>query len=408
MLRSICFAWVFFMSTAHGVEWGNAQDSLGRIRIQAGPQGRQSGMIECILPEALSPAEFYGLIRGEDGKAVPTQLSSKSPKRLFWCLEKPLAANAFRDYEVIEKSKASPEKMTCQNRGGKLVIASGDNPILTYHHKVLTPPEGIPSLYQRSGFIHPLVTPGGRVVTDDFPPDHAHQHGVFRAWVNTKYLGKKVDFWNQHRNTGDVKHLKIEQIRSGPVFAEFSVELEHQQTLPGSPPLTILREQWHVRAHRCDNTYLVDIVSEQQAATANPLEILEYHYGGFAFRGHRDWNADSDFEFQTSGRDGRLSGNHTRPNWVLMTGPVEGAFASCLAMGHPSNFRHPQPVRLHPKMPYFCFAPMVLGDFAITPESSLKGQIRLVLSDGKMQPETAKTHWVNYSQPIQATFYSSQ
>ena len=59
-------------------------------------------------------------------------------------------------------------------------------------------------------------------------------------------------------------------------------------------------------------------------------------------------------------------------------------------------------------MPYFCFAPMVLGDFAITPESSLKGQIRLVLSDGKMQPETAKTHWVNYSQPIQATFYSSQ
>ena len=103
---------------AHGVEWGNAQDSLGRIRIQAGPQGRQSGMIECILPEALSPAEFYELIRGEDGKAVPTQLSSKSPKRLFWCLEKPLAANAFRDYEVIEKSKASPEKMTCQNRGG--------------------------------------------------------------------------------------------------------------------------------------------------------------------------------------------------------------------------------------------------------------------------------------------------
>ena len=68
---------------AHGVEWGNAQDSLGRIRIQAGPQGRQSGMIECILPEALSPAEFYGLIRGEDGKAVPTRLASKSPSDCF-------------------------------------------------------------------------------------------------------------------------------------------------------------------------------------------------------------------------------------------------------------------------------------------------------------------------------------
>ena len=408
MLRSICFAWVFFMSMAHGVECGDAQESLGRIRIEAGPQGRQSGMIECILTEALSPGTFYELIRVEDGKAVPAQPSSDSPKRLFWCLEKPLAANAFRDYEVFERSKASPEKMTCQNRGSTLVISSGDHPVLTYHHQVLTPPEGIPSLYQRSGFIHPLMTPGGRVVTDDFPPDHAHQHGVFRAWVNTKYQGKKVDFWNQHRNSGDVKHLKIDRITSGPVFAEFSVQLEHQQTLPGNPPTTILREAWHVRAHRDDNTYLVDIMSEQKAATARPLQILEYHYGGFAFRGHREWNAGSDFEFQTSAGDDRLTGNHTRPNWVLMTGSVEDAFASCLAMGHPSNFRHPQPVRLHPKMPYFCFAPMVLGDFSITPESSLKSRIRLVLSDGKMQPENAETHWVNYAQPIQATFSPSR
>ena len=408
MLRSICFAWVFFMSMAHGVECGYAQESLGRIHIEAGPQGRQSGMIECILPEALSPGTFYELIRVEDGKAVPAQPSNDSPKRLFWCLEKPLATNAFRDYELFERSKASPEKMTCRDRGSTLVISSGDHPVLTYHHQVLTPPESIPSLYQRSGFIHPLVTPGGRVVTDDFPPDHAHQHGVFRAWVNTKYQGKKVDFWNQHRNSGDVKHLNIDQIASGPVFAEFSVQLEHQQTLPGNPPTTILQEAWHVRAHRGDNTYLVDIVSEQKAATARPLEILEYHYGGFAFRGHRDWNAGSDFEFQTSGGDDRLTGNHTRPNWVLMTGPVEDAFASCLAMGHPSNFRHPQPVRLHPKMPYFCFAPMVLGDFSIAPESSLKSQIRLVLSDGKMQPENAETHWVNYAQPIQATFSPSR
>ena len=43
-------------------------------------------------------------------------------------------------------------------------------------------------------------------MTDDFPPDHAHQHGLFFAWVSTSFDGHDVDFWNQSKKSdGDVR-----------------------------------------------------------------------------------------------------------------------------------------------------------------------------------------------------------
>ena len=67
-------------------------------------------------------------------------------------------------------------------------------------------PRGSTPYYRRSGQIHPLYTPTGRVVSDDFPPDHAHQHGVFFAWVNTTFEGRHLDFWNQKEQTGRIEH----------------------------------------------------------------------------------------------------------------------------------------------------------------------------------------------------------
>ena len=385
-------------ATAGAVE----QEELGRIRIEAGPQERTSGLVQCRLPQAWRDIDHLTLVVVDDGTKVVAQRSTLFPQQLCWMLETPLPAKTSREYRVL-RSPAPKPSMTCKDQSGKIVIAAQGHPILTYHHETAQPPAEISSIYQRSGFIHPLQTPGGRVVTDDFPPDHAHQHGLFRAWVNTKFMGEKVDFWNQSGKTGNVKHSRLGQLTSGPVFAEFTVHLEHQQLLPEGQSRTALHEQWSVRAYQDQGVFVVDLLSEQQAATHSPLQIMEYHYGGFALRGHRDWNADSKFSFLTSEGKDRLKGNHSRPNWVLMTGPVDDDWASCLAMGHPENFRHPQPVRLHPKMPYFCFAPMVLGEFSITQNASFESRLRIVVADGQMTPESANRLWAEYSAPIQTT-----
>ena len=90
------------------------------------------------------------------------------------------------------------------------------------------------------------------MVTDDFPPDHAHQHGLFFAWVNTTFDGRKVDFWNQHNRTGRVGNDPDDPgptFNGGPIRAEFSAALRHDDlTAPGGPA-PVLDETWAITAY---------------------------------------------------------------------------------------------------------------------------------------------------------------
>ena len=149
-----------------------------------------------------------------------------------------------------------------------------------------------------------------------------------------------------------------------------------------------LRETWRVMAWKSEDVYFVDIESTQTAATEEPLKVLEYHYGGFGWRGPSEWllpqasRGATGCEFLTSEGHDRLKGNHSRPQWVSVTGPLSGELCTVAIFGHPTNLRHPQPVRLHPDKPYFCFAPCVLGEFAITRDQPLTSRYRIITHDG--------------------------
>src|SRR5206468_817402 len=81
-----------------------------------------------------------------------------------------------------------------------------DTPVVIPPAAVAPATKRLDPVFARSGFLHPLATRSGLVVTDDFPPDHAHQHGVFFAWVNPTFRGRPTDFWNQAKRTGRVGH----------------------------------------------------------------------------------------------------------------------------------------------------------------------------------------------------------
>lgn len=50
--------------------------------------------------------------------------------------------------------------------------------------------------YPRSNYIHPLYGLNGEVLTEDFPKDHLHHHGIFWAWHQLYAEGKRVgDPW---------------------------------------------------------------------------------------------------------------------------------------------------------------------------------------------------------------------
>ncbi len=225
--------------------------------------------------------------------------------------------------------------------------------------------------FGRSGFLHPFFTPSGAIVTSGFPPEHEHQHGLMFAWTSTRIDGKPIDFWNSAKRDARVEHHEI--LASSPT--ELRVRIRHiDQTV--DPEEVIIDEVWEIQTVDVDeaSVNVLDLVSAQRITCSRKVTVAQYHYGAMCVRGPDPW-MDGRAAMRTDQwsflpGESREEGNHSRPKYVILHGKLEGKPCGIAAISHPRNFRAPQPVRLHPRDPYFCFAPMVLGDFELSPESS--------------------------------------
>lgn len=282
--------------------------------------------------------------------------------------------------------------IACAEEQSTLVLGVGDRPVLTYNAGFVPSPKKDAPWYGRSGFIHPVLTPKGRCVTDPFPADHLHQHAIMFAWTSARIDGRKVDFWNSHKKLGRIEHVKTVKADKTTIV----VKLRHIN-LTTRKPTPVLDETWKVTLVPCDAADLnvFDLTSTQTVIGDKPFKLAKYHYGGMCIRGNIAWRGD-DVMITSEGKK-RIEGNHTRPDWVVMHGEVDGEPCGIAAMGHPDNFRHPQPVRLHPKMPYFCFAPMVAGAFRIEPGTPYVSRYRFIAFDGPPDPKRIEKMWKAYA-----------
>jgi len=263
-------------------------------------------------------------------------------------------------------------------------IRRGEALVLRYHKQ--PPPEaaGHPPFLARSGYLHPVLTPSGKVVTGDLSPEHPHQHGVFFAWTKTRFEGREPEFWNEHAGTGKIRHLRTIRLLESDADGGAGFEVEHRfdDLSAPDPPRAALTERWHVLARHQGNRYVIELESRQRCAGDAPVEIRKYHYGGMAFRGSSRWLAAGDDLMRTSAGHGRAAGNHTRPDWVTMSGEIDGAACGVRITPDPGNFRHPQWVRLHPSLPYFVFSPMVEEPFVMAPGNEYVSRFRIEVFDG--------------------------
>ncbi|MDO4583844.1 MAG: PmoA family protein [Planctomycetia bacterium] len=76
-----------------------------------------------------------------------------------------------------------------------LVAEDGQGKILAYHYRPISRKEIADFRNTRACYIHPLWGLQGEVLTDDFPPDHYHHHGIFWAWMHVERDGKDHDLW---------------------------------------------------------------------------------------------------------------------------------------------------------------------------------------------------------------------
>lgn len=275
-------------------------------------------------------------------------------------------------------------EMRCEETDDAIRIFSGDNPVLVYNKKPRPEAAENDPAYARTGYLHPVHSPSGKILSGDYAPDHPHQHGIFFAWTKTEFEGRAPEFWNERKQAGKVHYESTQEIRSESESAGFSVTHRWEDLTAPEGAKPVLRETWRLEARESKGAYVLDLVSEQRCAGESPLKIDVYHYGGMAVRGNADWLGEEEERIFTSEGLGRVAGNHTRPDWVRMQGELDGATCGILALPSPENFRAPQWVRLHPAKPYFVFAPMVEESFEIKPGETYRSSFRFVLYDGEM------------------------
>jgi hypothetical protein len=225
-----------------------------------------------------------------------------------------------------------------------LQIRVDGNKVLQYNHALVPPPKGASKNYIRSGFIHPLWSPAGQVLTQIHPKDHIHHMGIWMLWTNTEFEGRKIDFWNLKAGKATVRFKKfLSQIR-GPVYAGFQAQHEHVDLTAPQGEKVALNETWDVRVYNLGGHKkygLFDFTSIQCCASPSPLHLLEYRYGGLGFRATSKWTkANSDY--LTSEGKTRKDGHGTRARWCDISGITEEHWEGVTIMSHPKNFRHPE------------------------------------------------------------------
>jgi hypothetical protein len=185
------------------------------------------------------------------------------------------------------------------------------------------------------------------------------------------------------------------------VFGGFRVNQEHVDlTVPGGK--VALNETWDVRAWQTyglkSGFWIFDVESTLTCATSSPLQLPAYHYGGFAVRGASGWKPDVT-SFLTSQKHARVDANHTRPKWSDLSGPASNGEQSGIAVfTHPTNFRFPEPVRIHDKMPYFVYTPSQLGDWSIEPGKPHVSRYRVIVHDDLLAANRLDQLWHDFAE----------
>ena len=95
-----------------------------------------------------------------------------------------LRPQATDDFSLVMRSGALSSPFSVHELDGRsLLLKSGDRKLLQYNFGVIPQEPDKTGPYDRAGYIHPVWSPVGNVVTGDFSPEHIHQRGIFTAFV---------------------------------------------------------------------------------------------------------------------------------------------------------------------------------------------------------------------------------
>jgi len=373
------------------------------LTVAAGSIDRRDSVVAVEFPKTLKSRSYA--LRDDAGRLLPLQIDAGGTATFVLSELKAGATKRFQLEEVPDNATQNAMRTT-RDHDRLTITASGRKALTFQGGPGELPNASIKPVFRQGGYIHPVFTPSGRIVTDDYPPDHFHHHGIWFAWTKTEFQGRHPDFWNVGDGTGKVEFVALDQSWSGPVHAGFKSR-NRSIDVSAPSPVTVLNEQWVVTVYNVgqgSKPYIMfDLVSAQDLATDSPLILPEYRYGGLGFRGHRQWLPKDNCEFLTSEGKDRSNGHSTRARWCHIGGKIDGHPAGIAILDHPSNFRAPQAMRINPDQPFFCYSPSLIGDWKIEPGKSYVSRYRFIVYDGASDRVELDQMWNDYASPVRVT-----
>jgi hypothetical protein len=166
----------------------------------------------------------------------PFQVEPGYVSRLWWILDGTTEAGKKREFFLYKNAPESAKNtITTELTNDEIILKKGSSEILHYRKSVLYPPKGVDTAFKRSGFIHPMYSPSGNIMTRISPRDHYHHFGIWNPWTKVKIGDHETDFWNLGSKQGTVRFSGINAVIDGPVYGGFSVKQDHIDFLGAKP-----------------------------------------------------------------------------------------------------------------------------------------------------------------------------
>ena len=368
------------------------------ITVKAGSRAREAVTVSALLP-ATPPAKSVR-VRAPKGALVSSQMPGDG--QVVFKIN-PMKAGAQAIFLAEEgESPAASEKagvLAVQDPEGVKLTIDG-KPILTYQTQRPAGGKDIAPEYGRNGYLHPVYSPAGVLVTDDYPPDKPYQHGIWTGWQKVESGGSHPDFWDTSLKKGRVAMESVAPLWGGPLRGGFG---SHQifADMDSRAGAIILREGWSVAAFRDASRasyFLVDLESTQ-AVLKGQTTLAENSFGGIIMRGNRDWQGAGQSIFLTSEGQSRSKAQGAPAHWCYLGGKSGGKLAGVAILSNPQNSAKPEAVFIDPEAPVMGFAPSKNGSITVRPGKPLKLRYRFVVLDGKPDKKLLDHLWDDFTNP---------
>ncbi|MCL6257956.1 PmoA family protein [Aquiflexum sp. TKW24L] len=279
--------------------------------------------------------------------------------------------------------------------------------LLTYQTATADVPPDVKPEFRKSGFIHPLVSPSGQILTRIQPPDHYHHYGIWGPWTKTTIEGREVDFWNLGDLKGRVDFERILSRKTNSKYSELVVRQNHMDLLAPKGPQLALEEDLSIRVWSKEGEkYIVDYSTTISTPLKSSIMLEAYRYGGgIGFRATEEWDHTNSTILTSEGSD-RKSADGTFAKWLIVEGEsaAPSGRSGILFLSHPDNRSHPEPMRVWPEDSnegkenvFVEFCPIRHESWEILPGKKYTLHYRMVVFDGKITTAEADEYWKIFS-----------